>query len=327
LTNDNPGLVALDVIRSMLSIDDEWTDPVDQGYEWWAYRLRQKFVAETLRKRTGGMSSAVRISTDIVSGVSQDAAQLVAIANMQQTLSALVWDPDRGTISECCTALVHDENIGWIGRLLGTAAILQNTAAHSRAHALADAVGGVPAASQHPIRGERPEMDEVLNVPLSMAKNGKKRSGFSGALTKALGPFVEQFGLAGQTRKDGFSLEIQCTGDPSAASQDSRMPTASVDIETDAEHPQLGHGALVVLRLNTNCRADAVFSVANALNMLESKDESGTSLLGAWCPDPEGNDVAFNAFLPSDLAEPGILENMILYQIVRAQWATQITNQ
>ena len=39
MTNDNPGLVALDVIRSMLSIDDEWTDPVDQGiqgYMSWA---------------------------------------------------------------------------------------------------------------------------------------------------------------------------------------------------------------------------------------------------------------------------------------------------
>lgn len=54
--------------------------------------------------------------------------------------------------------------------------------------------------------------------------------------------------------------------------------------------------------------------VANQLNLLEFAQLTDTSLLGAWCPDPtsEGS-VAFTAFLPNVIAQPGILENTLLY--------------
>ena len=69
----------------------------------------------------------VRIWTDLVSEVdpSTDPASMLGPFNAQTTLNALVWDSDAATISECCTAVVHDEIFGWVSKVLATAAILQ----------------------------------------------------------------------------------------------------------------------------------------------------------------------------------------------------------
>ena len=61
---------------------------------------------------------------------------------MNETMSALVWNNDDCTISETCTSVVYADTVQSWTKVLASAAVLQNCAAHLRAHAFAESVGG-----------------------------------------------------------------------------------------------------------------------------------------------------------------------------------------
>ena len=89
----------------------------------------------------------------------------MAIVNAQETMNAPVWSSQAGSIFECCTSTIYADTVESWTDVLSIAAVMQNCAAHSRAHSVAEAVGGrILAASDHPTSGERPEMDDILNV-------------------------------------------------------------------------------------------------------------------------------------------------------------------
>ena len=74
----------------------------------------------------------------------RDPAKVLGSLNIHQTLNALVWDPTNGTVAESCTAMVTNENnekTEGLSKLLTWAALLQNSAAHSRSRRVADSVG------------------------------------------------------------------------------------------------------------------------------------------------------------------------------------------
>lgn len=53
---------------------------------------------------------------------------------------------------------------------------------------------------------------------------------------------------------------------------------------------------------------------ANHLNLVESRADVGTFLLGAWCPDPTSDTtLAYCQFIPNLLARPVLVENLISY--------------
>lgn len=110
--------------------------------------------------------------------------------------------------------------------------------------------------------------------------------------------------------------------DPDAP--DTENATALVRIFTDQPHPQFGNGALVLLQLPVAPGAEHAARLANHLNTVEAHGDLSAPLLGAWCADASRNDgagLAFCGFLPNVLAQPGILENQIVYQAARAQFA------
>ena len=100
---------------------------------------------------------------------------------------------------------------------------------------------------------------------------------------------------------------------------------------TDQPNPQLGAGALIVLKLPIRLPPDdkdGPAAYANALNVLEGTTDTGTTMLGAWCVDPtDPNGIAFVTFVPSDIARGGILENLCIYNAVRSNWAYSVFNQ
>ena len=316
-------------------IDDEWAVRRPRGFTWWSYRLAQHVEAVEPHWDDGVEISKIRVWTDVATGVdaSRDPATWVAMTNAQQTLSALTWDPAQRIVSECCTAIVHEDNVGWVSKLLATAAVLQNTGAHSRARAVAEMLGAEPAVSAHPVSGERPEPDDILGVPQHVfAPAGEGTSAFVGALTQDLQAFLPQFNLLGFSDANGFTCELPFSGSmpvvatvglaPPGAEHE-KPETALLRIFPDIPHPQLGHGALLIMQLPVKFAKERVASAVNQLNLLEATGDVLTSLLGAWCPDVSnhaGDGVAFNAFLPSILAEPNLLENAILIQARRSRF-------
>ena len=333
MTVTDVGLQAIDRIFKILQIDEEWSIRRPRGFSWWSYRLAQHSDATPPWHDDEYQLSRIRIRTELVDAVdpAQHPEQFVALANMQETMSAVVWDPEERSISECCTGIVHQENVGWLSKLLATAAIMQNDAAHGRAQALAEIVGGAPAASDHPQSGERPEPDGMLDLPDTMAEQARDAGrSFKGPLCANLSGFLPHYELLGFSDESNFSCEVPFTGQvPIAAMAALDLPGKSEPPETsllriypDIEHPRVGPGALVTLLLPVIFDPDDIPGVVNRLNLTEAKGNTHSNMLGAWCPDPtnkQHNTIAFTSFLPDMLAEPGILENQVVFNAVRSR--------
>lgn len=325
------GIQIVDRLYASLMIDDEWAVRRERGFTWWGYRLAQHVEAGPVTWSDDRDVCVVRIWTEVARDVDSatDPSTIVAMPNLQTTMSAIVWDPATARIIECCTAAVHEENLVWLSRLLATAAVLQNTAAHSYAHAMAQACGGVPDASNHPTSGQRPAMDDLLNLPAQViVPAGKEQSRFTGALAEGLGRFAADMGCLGTSDATGVVCEVPFTGERPLITQpahdpDNRLETSLVQVFTDQPHPDFGSGALIVMRLPVSPGPQHASALANELNLAESRGELRPPLLGAWCPDAmseDGNGLAFSCFLPNVVAEPGLLENQLVYQNFRSRF-------
>lgn len=333
------GTWMVDSLYQQLMIDEQWAVRRDRGFTWWGYRLAQHVEVATPVHDRGLDLCVLRMWTEVVRNVDSDSnpAAVLAQLNNQTTLSALVWDPQTATISDCCAVTVHQDNANWMSKILATAAALQNTAAHSRAHPLARACGGEPAETQHPDSGTRPEMDDILNVATEVvAPFGREPSRFAGAFCTEIEPFLVQhagtkswFGTVDAT---GATVEVPFTGsrpmmfqDPKAAG--TQLETALVRVFTDVPHPEAGNGALVVTQLPLSPGPEQAVVLSNQLNLAESAGGLTTApLFGAWSPDmfsEDGNGLAYSSFIPNLLAQPMILNNWLLYQSTRALWARE----
>lgn len=321
-------------LYEQLMVDDQWAVRRERGFSWWGHRLAQHIEVGPALQSGDLDVYVVRIRTDLAKHVKAETrpAALLGQVNQLAQMSAVVWDPVTATVSDCCTAAVHRENIGWLSKVLATAAVLQNTAAHSRAHSIAEACGGVPTASDHPTSGRRAQMDDILNVPERViAAIGSEPSRYTGALAEGLGTTVASMGWVGSSDATGVVYEIPFTGNrplylQDAESSDTVLETALVQIFTDQPHPEAGNGALVVMRLPVSPGSDESALLANELNLAECTGDWSAPLLGAWCPDPMSQDdrgLAFSCFLPNLLARPGLLENQVIYQGGRVRFALQ----
>ena len=327
------GLEAVSKIFQTLQVDEEWAIRRPRGFTWWAYGLAQHVDAGDPWQDDEFQLSKIRIVTELVKSVvsKRQPEQMMAVTNMQGILSSKVFDPATSTIFECCAAIVHQENVGSLSRLLATAAIIQNDLAQREAAVLAQAVGGVPAVSIHPTRGKRETPDSILGVPEQVIiPAGKDRSAFAGELCADLKEFFAETQFLGFGDSEGFTCEVPFTGStPTAVKVALGMPEANKRPETslvrifaDQEHPTYGHGARVTLFIPMTFATGQAARVANQLNMAEATGNTHTNFLGTWCPDPtnpKSNTIAFNTFLPSRLAGPGILENQVVFQAARSR--------
>lgn len=322
------GVRLLDSLYEQMMIDDQWAVRRERGFTWWAYRLAQHVEVGPPVWSVDRYVCSVRIWTEVVADAdaSTDPAAVLAAVNPFTTLSALVWDPSESTIAECCTATVHDEIFVWLSKVLATAAALQNTAAHSRAHSLARATGGAPAASDHPSSGERPGMDDLLNVPQQVVVPlGAQPSQFVGKFD-GVGDFLRDMQFLGVADTDGLTCEVPFTSDIPAIgiAEDGQLQTSLIQMFTDAPHPEAGNGLLCLMRVPYRAEPEQIAAKANQLNLLESRADAGTPLLGAWCPDPSSDTtLAFCTFVPNLLARWVLVENLVAYMSTRSRLAAE----
>jgi hypothetical protein len=329
MANDDIGLWLIHELYQRLFIDDEWAVRRPRGFTWWSYRLAQHAEAEPVIIRGGRPTCMVRVWTEVVNDVdpSRDPALIVTPANMQATLSALVWDPGRCTLTDHCSYLVDEDNAVAARWILPVAAVLQNTAAHSRAHALAEALSGRPAESHHPASGPRPVADELLTAPEAViVPDPRQRSTFPAVLDEQLATAMSEYGVSGCIVGDELTCELPFNGARplTLLMGGSAVETSLLEVFADLDHPQFGSGALMTLSLPLSLDPSRVAGAANHLNLAEaggSASYAGT-LLGAWCPDPRAtNRLAFNTFLPTVLGKPGLVDRLIAFQMLRSRFA------
>lgn len=329
------GIRLIESLFSQLMVDEDWSVRRERGFTWWSYRLAQHVeVSEPFE--SGGLSvCSVRIWTEMVNNVDPavNPVEIVRPFNMQSTLSALVWDEDAGTISECSTAIVHDGIFEWLSRVLATAAIVQNAGAHNRARGFAEMTRGVPAASAHPSNGQRPESDDILNVPQGIVLEGQEPSRFAGSKMEGIGQFLVQMNFFGSADDTGLTCEVPFTGVAPAvtlsADRGDQLQTSLVQVFTDTPHPDAGNGVLMVVRLPISPDIADALAISNALNRAEAQGGSLAHLLGAWCADPtttDGRTVAYCCFVPNTLARWVRIENLVLNASMHSRFAAQFLN-
>ncbi|OBF38952.1 hypothetical protein A5719_17635 [Mycolicibacterium peregrinum] len=337
------GTQVVDAIYDQLKVETQWALRRPRGFTWWSYRLAQHIDVSPPVHDRGLDLCNMTIRTDMVRDVDPDSnpAAILAQLNRQATVNALVWDPTDSTISVRCAVTVHQDIASWIYYVLATAAILQNDLAHSQTVALAQACGGSPAGSNHPTHGVRNEPNSSMDVPARMiTPAGGEPSKFIGAqcvgLERFLAELAEVKGWYGNVDAEGATVEVPYSGQRPAMFQDrgsagARLETALVRVFTDVSHPQFGNGALMVMQLPVSPGPDWAASLANDLNSAESAGGYDVPpLFGAWVPDPfsdEENGLAFSCFLPNFLAMGGILNNWMVYQATRAQFARRFLDE
>ncbi|MFM8858341.1 MAG: hypothetical protein ACKOI2_14305, partial [Actinomycetota bacterium] len=215
-----------------------------------------------------------------------------------------------------------------LSKVLATAAVLQNSSAHSRALALADATRGVAAASDLPSGGHRPEMDDLLNLPERViVPEGAKPSAFVDSHFQRAEAFLQQLRFFGSVEPGGLACELPFSGYTPAMylRQGEPLQTSFLDLSTETPHPEAGNGLLCLMRLPYEADPDRIALDANRLNLLESAGQTGTLLLGAWAPDPSSNDtLAFCAFVPNLLARWVLVENLVYYMASHSRLAADV---
>lgn len=329
------GLRVLDSIFEQLMIDEQWSVRRERGFTWWSYRLAQHVEVGEPIESQGLTVCTVRIWTDLVREVdpSTDPVVMLGPINAQATLNALVWDSETATLSECCTAVVHDEIFDWMSKVLATAAVLQNASATNRARGFAEITGGLPAASNHPSSGQRPDMDDILDVPQVVVQEGQKPSRFTGAKMDSIDRFLVDMNFLGSTDATGLTCEVPFYSNEPAMTLSSErgdtLQTSLVQVYTDVPHPEAGSGVLTIMRLPISPETGAAGSIANQLNLVEAQGESMANLLGSWCPDPAdpgGKTVAFCCFIPNMLARWVRIENLVLNASIHSRFAALFLN-
>jgi hypothetical protein len=326
---DDVGLRLVDSLYEQLQIDDEWAVRRERGFTWWSYRLAQHVEVSPPVWSGDRHVCAVRIWTEIVRDVdtATGPAAVLGRLNAYALLSALVWDEADASITEWSTAVVHDENVDWLSKVLATAAVWQNSSAHSRAHPLATLSGGMPAVSEHPSSGERPEMDGMLGVPDEVVKpQGALPSRFVGAKIAGVADFLREMNFAGTADDTGLTCEVPFTGDtPSIALEPGQSrQTALVQLFAEVSHPDAGSGVLCLMRLPYEADPQTVAAQANWLNAQEAQANTGTQLLGAWCLHPQSETtLAFCCFVPNLLSEVMAVENLVAYLAGHSRFAAE----
>lgn len=330
------GMRVLDSLYEQLMIDEQWSIRRERGFTWWSYRLAQHVEVGEPVESGGLIVCVVRIWTDLVYEVdpSTDPATMLGPLNAQTTLNALTWNSETATISECCTAVIHDEIFNWLSKVLATAAILQNASATNRARGFAEMTGGVPAASNHPSSGQRPDMDDILGVPQVVVQEGRQPSRFTGAKMAGVGRFLVDMNFLGSVDETGLTCEVPFLSNAPAVMLSSErgdtLQTSLMQVFTDVPHPDAGNGVLTILRLPISPEPDAVAAMANQLNLIEAQGSFMTNFLGAWCPDPTEpvrRTVAFCSFIPNFLSRWVRIENLVVDASVHSRIAASYLNQ
>lgn len=229
------------------------------------------------------------------------------------------------------SAYLHEGNLAW-RRVLKFAALLQNIDAHAKAPLLAELVGGKPAVSPHPTSGFRERADDLLPfVDEKVVPDGQHASPFAGPPMAGLADLPRPPWLFVTADESGATGELPFSGSTPSVVQamlgkkDAPPSLTSLfQVMSNAPHPHLGSGALVLLKLGMRLGVGQADSMAMDLNRAEATEQTGFPLIGAWTQDLHSETtLAHVTFLPASLFGPGILEQVAFYSWLRNEWARQ----
>jgi hypothetical protein len=295
-------------------IDPKWTIVKDRGFTWWAHDLAQRVWSEPGVDDAGIEVFRAFAATDVVRGVTDPevAGQAIDAWNARTVGSALVLDPDNGTVQSITSMWAHDQSRDWVARTFSVVAAIQVAEMHEHAPTLASLLGGEAAVTAHPNGGAREEPDEMLDL-LDMVKSaGAGPSQWAGPeLVHALEQIRQMPGVGLATGDEsGISVEVPY-----------RQTSALIQMDTRESHPELGSGMIVRISLPGDAGPGPVWAAMRNGQELESMTRS--HFLGSWVGSAQV--ATFVSFYPSLLARANMGPvNVLLSTVNRIRWAAQV---
>ncbi|MCS6952169.1 MAG: hypothetical protein RMK57_09475 [Bryobacterales bacterium] len=314
------GPKVIEQTRRRLHVDRKHAILRERGFTWWPGDFAQHVDAAPPRRDARADVVRVRITTDWLCEVPDTPKTLALLSEASHlaTMNAFVWDRAAKTISLSATVYCHSQNLRPGSLLVATCAVLQFFESAAWSPAAAE-LGAKLARSPRPhARKSRTsaskQMEELVE---SLRAGGTEPCKFSSEefyqARAMLGPEILAF-----ASDNGLTAELPFFGSIPAALAPANQ-TALLQVQ-GCEHPVIGSGAWLVLRLPVDCDRDLGGALAAHLNGAESWEWTRCHQLGSWCWD-ETTGLMFVSFIPSALAPMFHLGYFVMPMGLRSRWA------
>jgi parallel beta-helix repeat protein len=312
-------MAAVDRTHREMQIDESWTLREERGFTWWGAWVRQRVWSGEAVRSLGEKLWHVRARTPLLRDVPDEPATYALLEDLNelQPMSAMVFDPEDGTISARCGVFVYEGISEWLTRWFMSATALQSSMAWLAGRG-DGATGRTLDSEPHPTAGARMDPDDMLNVALADPP-------------RLPAPFT-------RTHLRRIAKALEADGYPATLSPERDMLIASCGMDEEraglwglrmVKHPILGPSVFTRLQLMTDLGPLRGAWIANALNAAEGADWNGERrphALGSWQFD--GRRLAHVAVFPSPLIGRldsedtlGLARNLYAWSLVRAAFA------
>ena len=221
---------------------EEWSYLLPTGFSWWADHYLQ--TIEIVGEETGPTGESgylVCVRTELLRDLDLTEAALAEINSLPMRCASMagpVYDVPARRLDLWSLVRVTDDNGDWIRFLLGAAAVAQLAEARMLAPLLAQAVGALPATSDHPESGRRDVPDQMAYAAGTFVHSGDRPSAWTPAeFADAVSRYMNRPPVSAAVEGNGVSVEFPF-GDQ----------TSSCRLAADQPHPLYGNGLLVLQR-------------------------------------------------------------------------------
>lgn len=292
-----------------LQVDEQWSYLLPTGFTWWADQYSQ--TVEFVKEETGpsgetGYQLCVR--TELLRDLDLDHTaleQINALPMRYASMSGPVYDAAARRLDLWSLVRVTDDNETWIRYLLAAAAVTQLAEARMLGPVLAEAVGALPATSDHPESGQRTAAHQMASAASTFVVAGDGPCAWpESEFAEVLGQCT-QVAPAVSAESDGLGFTVEFPfGDR----------TSSLRATGEQSHPLYGNGLLILQRFPVESPSGV--ELALSLNGADLTREPAGYGLGSYSYSDGA--IHFSQFVPNALYKPGLLANLYFSAAARA---------
>jgi len=298
-----------------------------RGFTWWVGDFRQRIWAEPAVDEYDGQAFKVCAVTDFINDLEPGDERLMdrveKLARAAST-SSLVFDPVDRTLRHWTTITLYEDIGAWVYPLMIGSAYSQLAEANSACGDAQRVLGGKPDQNHRPLRGpDSCKHARVEGWGAECAEEGRSLSSWAGTGEFAEAVDLLQQGniiakLAGEGLIAGFPFTANAEAGERVEGDLPADRTAVFELSTETPHPVQGNGLSTRLYLPIDLPEQLACHLCAVLNLLETREYTGSSLIGSWGREDGG--LAFIGFVPNIVYHSGMVPNLALAARARTAW-------
>jgi hypothetical protein len=319
------------------------------GFDWWPGDFKVKVRVSGPHPELDRPVFHLSVQTDflcnvdvttaefkrIVSGFNQGASTFAICAHptilpkalaKYGSLSDLGLDLKSSPVWLASAAYIHEGTEDWLPRVFGGFCTLQLSYAQFGAEAAAGFLGGRADRSRPSGRASPTSLNSILKVEkFEIVPNGEQPNKWIG--TGEFEEIIVNWGYSdfgyGEAFAGGLSIETPFG-----------HTTAVILLRTDIQHPDLGNGLFVILKLPYLHDLASIHALAIEMNYIENRiwSKPGMQFVGNWSAEQWGGAApgqpdfgpVFNIFIPNLFYGYGLAEILVMDAMARAKMFREI---